>query len=87
MRGKHILLAKDNDLNAEIAVTVLEETGFVVERVEDGIQCVNKVEQMSSRMYDLILMDLQMPNMNEHIAKPIDIEKLEAAILSVLNER
>lgn len=37
MRGKHILLAKDNDLNAEIAVTVLEETGFVVERVEDGI--------------------------------------------------
>lgn len=87
MRGKHILLAKDNDLNAEIAVTVLEETGFVVERVEDGIQCVNKVEQMSSGMYDLILMDIQMPNMNEHIAKPIDIEKLEAAILSVLNER
>ena len=87
MRGKHILLAEDNDLNAEIAVTVLEETGFVVERVEDGIQCVNKVEQMSSGMYDLILMDIQMPNMNEHIAKPIDIEKLEAAILSVLNER
>ena len=87
MRGKHILLAKDNDLNAEIAVTVLEETGFVVERVEDGIQCVNKVEQMSSGMYDLILMDIKMPNMNEHIAKPIDIEKLEAAILSVLNER
>ena len=87
MRGKHVLLAEDNDLNAEIAVTVLEETGFVVERVEDGIQCVNKVEQMSSGMYDLILMDIQMPNMNEHIAKPIDIEKLEAAILSVLNER
>ena len=87
MRGKHILLAKDNDLNAEIAVTVLEETGFVIERVGDGIQCVSKVEQMSSGMYDLILMDIQMPNMNEHIAKPIDIEKLEAAILSVLNER
>ena len=87
MRGKHILLAKDNDLNAEIAVIVLEETGFVVERVEDRIQCVNKVEQMSSGMYDLILMDIKMPNMNEHIAKPIDIEKLEAVILSVLNER
>ena len=87
MRGKHILLAEDNDLNAEIAVTVLEETGFVIERVEDGIQCVNKVEQMSSETYDLILMDIQMLNMDEHIAKPIDIEKLEAVILSVLNER
>ena len=68
MRGKHILLAEDNDLNAEITVTVLEETGFVIERVEDGIQCVSKVEQMSSETYDLILMDIQMPNMDGYQA-------------------
>ena len=127
--GKHVLLAEDNDLNAEIAMAVLEETGLVIERVEDGIQCVDKVEQMSSGTYDLILMDIQMPKMDGykatkcirrlddkkkaeipiiamtanafeedrkkafdagmdgHIAKPIDIEKLGAVILSVLNKQ
>ena len=129
LSGKHVLLAEDNDLNAEIAVTVLEETGIVIERVEDGIQCVNRVVQMSPGTYDLILMDIQMPNMdgykatrcirrlddkkkaeipiiamtanafaedrkkafdagmNGHIAKPIDIEKLGAVILSVLKKQ
>ena len=129
LSGKHVLLAEDNDLNAEIAVTVLEETGIVIERVEDGIQCVNRVVQMSPGTYDLILMDIQMPNMdgykatrcirrlddkkkaeipiiamtanafaedrkkafdagmNGHIAKPIDMEKLGAVILSVLNKQ
>lgn len=129
LSGKHVLLAEDNDLNAEIAVTVLEETGIVIERVEDGIQCVNRVVQMSPGTYDLILMDIQMPNMdgykatrcirrlddkkkaeipiiamtanafaedrkkafdagmNGHIAKLIDIEKLGAVILSVLNKQ
>ena len=129
LSGKHVLLAEDNDLNAEIAVTVLEETGIVIERVEDGIQCVNRVAQMSPGTYDLILMDIQMPNMdgyqaaqcirhlddkmkaeipiiamtanafaedrkrafdagmNGHIAKPIDMEKLGAAILSVLKKQ
>ena len=129
LSGKHVLLAEDNDLNAEIAVTVLEETGIVIERVEDGIQCVNRVAQMSPGTYDLILMDIQMPNMdgyqaaqcirhlndkkkaeipiiamtanafaedrkrtfdagmNGHIAKPIDMEKLGAVILSVLKKQ
>ena len=129
LSGKHVLLAEDNDLNAEIAVTILEEAGIIIERVEDGIQCVNRVEQMSPGTYDLILMDIQMPNMdgyqaaqrirhlndktraeipiiamtanafaedrkrafdagmNGHIAKPIDIEKLGAVILSVLKKQ
>lgn len=68
LSGKHVLLAEDNDLNAEIAVTILEETGLVIERVEDGIQCVNKVEQMPPGTYDLILMDIQMPNMDGYQA-------------------
>ena len=129
LRGKHVLLAEDSDLNAEIAIAVLEETGLIIERVEDGIQCVNRIEQMPSGTYDLILMDIQMPNMdgykatqcirhlddkkkaeipiiamtanafaedvqaalnagmNEHVAKPIDVEKLEEVILSVLNKQ
>ena len=57
--GKHVLLAEDNDLNAEIAVTVLEEKGLVIERVKDGVQCLNRIEQMLPGTYDLILMDIQ----------------------------
>ena len=68
LRGKRVLLAEDNDLNAEIAIAVLEETGLVIERVEDGIQCVNRIEQMPSGTYDLILMDIQMPNMDGYKA-------------------
>jgi len=57
-KGKYVLLAEDNDLNAEIAITILEDMGLIVERVEDGIQCVAKMEQMSAKSYDLILMDV-----------------------------
>ena len=68
MHGKHILLAEDNELNAEIAITILNEMGIKVDRVEDGIQCVSKMEQMPADRYDLILMDIQMPNMDGYKA-------------------
>ena len=126
LQGKHILLAEDNDLNAEIAITILQDRGLVVDRVEDGIKCVARMEQEPSGTYDLILMDIQMPNMdgykatqairrladkskadtpiiamtanafeedrkkalekgmNGHIAKPIDVAKVEEVLLSVL---
>ena len=126
IRGKHILLAEDNDLNAEIAITILEEMGVQVDRVEDGIQCVDRMEQMPAGSYDLILMDIQMPKMdgykatqtirrlpdknkanipiiamtanafeedkkmalskgmNAHLAKPIDVEKMEEILYTVL---
>ena len=126
--GKHILLAEDNDLNAEIAQFILEDMGLMVDRVEDGVQCVSRIEQKPAGTYDLILMDIQMPNMdgyratemirglsdkdkatipiiamtanafeedrkkalakgmNGHIAKPVDAEKVEKTICSVLGK-
>lgn len=68
IRGRHILLAEDNDLNAEIATVILEDMGLFVERVSDGIQCVAKMEQEPAGTYDLILMDIQMPNMDGYKA-------------------
>ena len=69
--GKHILLAEDNDLNAEIAILLLEEMGFSVDRVEDGILCVDKLEKEPAGTYDLIMMDIQMPNMDGYKAASI----------------
>lgn len=66
--GKHVLLAEDNDLNAEIAEFVLEDMGLMVDRVEDGVQCVARMEQKPAGTYDLILMDIQMPNMDGYKA-------------------
>ncbi len=69
--GKRILLAEDNELNAEIAIAILEEAGFQVECAEDGIICIDMMEKASSDYYDLILMDIQMPNMNGYKATQI----------------
>ncbi len=62
--GKRILLAEDNDLNAEIATEILGEAGFAVERAEDGIICVDMLNKHGIGYYDLVLMDVQMPNMD-----------------------
>ena len=66
--GRNILLAEDNDLNAEIAAAILERAGFHTERVEDGIQCVNRIEKIPAGTYDMILMDIQMPKMDGYKA-------------------
>ena len=126
IKGKRILLAEDNDLNAEIATALLEEMGIQVDRVEDGIQCISEYERHPAGTYDLIFMDVQMPKMdgyqatrairqfadkrksaipivamtanafeedrkkalamgmNEHIAKPIDMERVEKVILMLV---
>ena len=68
LEGRNILLAEDNDLNAEIAEAILERAGLKIERVEDGIQCVNRIEKMPAGTYDMILMDIQMPKMNGYKA-------------------
>lgn len=66
--GKRILLAEDNDLNAEIAAELLGELGFEVERAPDGDVCVAMLERAGEGYYDLILMDIQMPNMDGYQA-------------------
>lgn len=66
--GKRILLAEDNELNAEITTTILSEMGFEVKVVEDGIFCVNEIQHQPANTYDLILMDIQMPNMDGYKA-------------------
>ena len=67
-KGKRILLAEDNELNAEITTTILSEMGFVVKAVENGILCVNEMLHQPANTYDLILMDIQMPNMDGYKA-------------------
>ena len=68
LEGRNILLAEDNDLNAEIAEVILERAGLKIERVENGIQCVNRIMEMPTGTYDMILMDIQMPKMNGYKA-------------------
>ena len=68
LAGKRILLAEDNDLNAEIAIELLSEEGLLVDRVSNGVACVEKLEKVAPDFYDLILMDIQMPVMNGYDA-------------------
>ena len=66
--GKRILLVEDNELNMEIAQTILEDVGFIIDTANDGVTAVEKMEQASAGQYDLILMDIQMPIMNGYEA-------------------
>ena len=88
LKGKRILLAEDNDLNAEITTTILENEGLLIDRVADGVQCVDKIEQMPAGTYDLILMDIQMPNMDGYQATKLirqfaDKEKADIPIIAM----
>ena len=123
LSGVHVLVAEDNDLNAEIAMTVLEELGMLSTRAVDGQDAVEQFANAPAGSFDVILMDIMMPRMNgyeaarairnlenrpdgrnipiiamtanafaedvqasmdagmnAHLAKPIDVEKLTAAI-------
>ena len=68
LKGRNILIAEDNDLNAEIAAAILERAGLKTERVENGVQCVNLITKMPAGTYDMILMDIQMPEMDGYEA-------------------
>lgn len=87
-RGRRILLAEDNDLNAEITMEVLKDIDLVVERAEDGQRCVEMIDAAPAGYYDLILMDIQMPRMNGYEATRIirqmkDKDKANITILAM----
>ena len=67
-RGRHILLVEDNELNREIAMTILHEYGFLVDIAENGAVAVEKVRTSDPGRYDLVLMDVQMPIMDGYTA-------------------
>ena len=68
LRGMRVLLTEDNEMNREIARTILEESGLVVEEAEDGTVAVEKVSMMGPGYYDFVLMDIQMPVMDGYEA-------------------
>ena len=68
LKGKKLLLVEDNELNREIALEILKEAGFVVDAAEDGAVAVQKIKQAAPGQYDLILMDIQMPNLDGYEA-------------------
>ncbi len=67
-QGKCILMAEDIDINAVIATKLLTTKGFQVERAKDGVECVDMLQKAEAGYYDLILMDIQMPNMDGYAA-------------------
>ena len=88
LSGTKILLAEDNDLNAEIAVELLQEEGCTVDRAKDGVECVDMLEKAANGTYQLILMDIQMPVMNGYdAAKKIrrmdDLPKADIPIIAM----
>ena len=88
LSGTKILLAEDNDLNAEIAVELLQEEGCAVDRAKDGVECVDMLEKAANGTYQLILMDIQMPVMNGYdAAKKIrrmdDLPKADIPIIAM----
>lgn len=127
IKGKKLLLVEDNELNREIAIAILTESGFSVDYACDGTEAVEKMKNAVKGDYDLILMDVQMPvmngyeatkairamsdpdianipiiamtanafdedkrsaiasGMNDHVAKPLDMEKLFSVLQKYLS--
>ncbi len=86
--GKRILLAEDNEINAEIAIALLSEEGFIVDRVDDGSTCLEKLNEVDAGYYELILMDIQMPTLDgyettKQIRRLNDVVKASIPIIAM----
>lgn len=85
---KRVLLAEDNDLNAEIAMELLSEEGLIVDRAENGVRCLDMLEKAPVGYYKVVLMDVQMPVLDgyratEKIRKLSDPEKANIPIIAM----
>ena len=67
-KNKHILLVEDNELNSEIATEILTEYGFIVDTAENGAEALEKLSTSKPGTYELVLKDVQMPDMNRYEA-------------------
>ena len=88
LTGVHVLMAEDNDLNAELATIMLEDAGMIVTRASDGKEVVNLFKNHPRGTYDLILMDIMMPNMDGHQAakaiRALGIERSDAVTIPII---
>ena len=88
LTGIHVLMAEDNDLNAELATIMLEDAGMTVTRASDGKEVVNLFKNHPRGTYDLILMDIMMPNMDGHQAakaiRALGIERSDAVTIPII---
>ena len=88
LTGIHVLMAEDNDLNAELATIMLEDAGMTVTRASDGKEVVDLFKNNPRGTYDLILMDIMMPNMDGHQAakaiRALGIERSDAVTIPII---
>ena len=88
LTGIHVLMAEDNDLNAELATIMLEEVGMIITRASDGKEAVDLFKNHPRGTYDLILMDIMMPNMDGHQAtktiRAMGIERPDAVTIPII---
>ena len=86
IKGKRILLVEDNELNAEIAKTVLEDVGALITRAENGQQALELFKEKPAETFDVILMDLMMPVMDGYTAtrKIRELERSDAKTVPII---